>query len=57
VAPQKVQLSVGDHIFKGTFTHGEASEPLNFVFKVEEGGIISSQVGEGTDKFSLNGVV
>ena len=52
----KVSLPVGDHVFKGTFTKAGQSQPLEFVFKVEEGGIISSQATEA-HKYSLNGVV
>lgn len=43
-------------MFKGTITQGGAAVPLEFLFKVEEGGIISSQPTEA-HKYSLNGVV
>jgi hypothetical protein len=49
-------LPVGEHIFKGTFTKKGASAPLEFVFKVEEGNIISSHATEHF-KYSLNGVI
>ena len=57
-APQKVSvtLPVGEHIFKGTIAAKGDNQPLDFVFVVEAGGIISSQATEAI-KFSLNGVV
>ncbi len=39
-------MPVGDHVYKGTYTQGGASKPLEFVFKVVEGGIISSQASD-----------
>ena len=53
---EAVSLHTGDHVFKGTYTHGGESKPLEFVFNVEEGGIISSDVNE-LQNFTLNGVV
>lgn len=54
---QKFSLPVGEHVFKGHVTQ-EDGEPkaVEFLFKVEEGGIISSQPTEA-HKYSLNGVV
>lgn len=56
-APVKASLTMGEHVFKGQVTQ-EGGEPIKieFLFKVEEGGIISSQPTEA-HKYSLNGVV
>ncbi len=43
-------------MFKGTFTKDNVPQPLEFVFHVVEGGIISSQPSEKA-KYSLNGLV
>jgi hypothetical protein len=56
-APQKVSLPVGEHVFKGHVTQEDGEQKaIEFLFKVEEGGIISSQPTEA-HKYSLNGVV
>jgi hypothetical protein len=41
VAAQKIQLPIGEHKFKVTFTKADASKTSEFTFKIEEGGIIS----------------
>jgi len=43
-------------VFKGTYTKDGAAQPLEFVFHVVEGGIISSQPSDKA-KYSLNGIV
>ena len=49
-------MPLGEHKFKGTFTQKGSSVPLEFVFTVVEGGIISSHSTEA-NKYSLNGIV
>jgi hypothetical protein len=49
-------LPLGEHKFKGTFTHKGNPAPLEFVFTVVEGGIISSHSTDA-HKYSLNGIV
>ena len=47
---------MGDHVFKGFVEGADGSkQDVEFVFKVEEGGIISSQEAGGA--YTLNGVV
>ena len=54
--PAGQNLPVGEHVFKGSYTQDGQAHPLEFVFHVEEGGIISSQADD-KNKFSLNGIV
>ncbi len=51
-----IVLPVGQHVFKGALHLDGTQQPLEFVFHVEEGGIISSPATE-TVKYSLNGIV
>lgn len=40
--PAGHDLPVGEHIFKGSYLMEGQTQPLEFVFKVEDGGIIST---------------
>jgi hypothetical protein len=40
--PAGFSLPVGEHIFKGSYLKDGETQPLEFVFKVEDGGIIST---------------
>lgn len=40
--PAGHNLPVGEHIFKGSYLKDGETQPLEFVFKVEDGGIIST---------------
>lgn len=40
--PAGFNLPVGEHIFKGSYLKDGETQPLEFVFKVEDGGIIST---------------
>lgn len=51
-----IQLPVGEYKFKGTTSKGTGSKPLDFIFTVEAGGIISSHPSDAI-KYSLNGII
>jgi hypothetical protein len=49
-------LSVGEYRYKGHHSHKQETRPLDFIFTVEAGGIISSHPSDAV-KYSLGGII
>lgn len=47
---------MGEYKFKGQLSKGAETKPLDFIFTVEAGGIISSHPSDSV-KYSLNGII